>query len=319
MYTLDTRYKALVHYEHFLPSLRKVAKLYGISKSILARWHHLKSGLPKVRTALPLRNKLKQRLDTSIREFVRLHPASQLCDIQHHIQSIFKTTKSLSSVQRYVKRAGVTRKRLTQIADAKTIQSDAYKDQRVLFQQRNIHSIISIDETCFYSSDHSRYGYALRGKRARFQVDKKRVSRFKVSLLLAVSTAGMVGFKTYVGSCGSVQFAEFIATLDIPRGSTLLMDNVAFHKTKLVKQTAETKGCTLFYTPPYSPWFNPVETVFSTLKHRFRRAISQTRSAYSLNAIILLIETNLRNCPTSESFTHVKKLLRLNPVKAQLT
>lgn len=38
MYNLETRYKAVVHYNYFVNSLRRVSKLYGVSKSSLQRW-----------------------------------------------------------------------------------------------------------------------------------------------------------------------------------------------------------------------------------------------------------------------------------------
>ena len=38
MISRELRYKAVIHYKHFLPSLRKVSRLYGVSKSSLQRW-----------------------------------------------------------------------------------------------------------------------------------------------------------------------------------------------------------------------------------------------------------------------------------------
>jgi isfu1 transposase len=316
MHALDTKYKAIVHYNHFLRSLRKVAKHYNVSKSTLARWVHGKvlGCSPKPSTFA-----MKQMIDTAIRECVLANPSAQLGDIQAYVKSNIKLTKSISTIQRYVKRAGVTRKRITQIADARTIESDAYDAQRTLFSRGIKNNIISIDETCFYSTDHVKYGYALKGKRARLRTDKRNMQRSKVSLLLAVSASKIVSFKTYTGSCGSIQFADFISSLKISPGTTLLMDNVAFHKTKLVREVARKKRVQLFFTPPYSPWYNPVEYVFSTLKHRFRKAIADKRhTSLRLPEMVRLIEATLRGCPTQGCFTHVQSLLQLNPVQAQL-
>jgi transposase len=49
----------------------------------------------------------------------------------------------------------------------------------------------------------------------------------------------------------------------------ILLDNVAFHHARQVAQVAEAKKLTLLYVPPYSPWYNPVETVFSLVKRRY--------------------------------------------------
>ena len=45
--------------------------------------------------------------------------------------------------------------------------------------------------------------------------------------------------------------------------TVVLIDNVAFHHSKIVKQYARDRNIHLLYVPPYSPWFNPVEGVFS--------------------------------------------------------
>jgi transposase len=38
MHPLEVRYKAVVHYTHFLHSIRRVAAIYKVSKSSLQRW-----------------------------------------------------------------------------------------------------------------------------------------------------------------------------------------------------------------------------------------------------------------------------------------
>jgi transposase len=49
------------------------------------------------------------------------------------------------------------------------------------------------------------------------------------------------------------------------------MDNVAFHRSKIVRAEAERKNISLVYIPPYSPWYNPVEYAFSILKQKYRK------------------------------------------------
>jgi transposase len=48
------------------------------------------------------------------------------------------------------------------------------------------------------------------------------------------------------------------------------MDNIAFHKTKKVRDLVGSRGWQILFTPPYSPWFNPIENVFSVAKNAFR-------------------------------------------------
>ena len=37
------------------------------------------------------------------------------------------------------------------------------------------------------------------------------------------------------------------------------------------KQYIKNKKWNILYTPPYSPWFNPIENIFGIIKHNFRK------------------------------------------------
>ena len=49
------------------------------------------------------------------------------------------------------------------------------------------------------------------------------------------------------------------------------MDNVSFHKSKEVKEYISKTDNNILYVPPYSPQFNPIELVFSKMKHNYRK------------------------------------------------
>ena len=48
-YPETLKHRAIIHYKEFLPSLRRVAKKYGISKSTLARWANQSLQVKKVK------------------------------------------------------------------------------------------------------------------------------------------------------------------------------------------------------------------------------------------------------------------------------
>jgi transposase len=52
----------------------------------------------------------------------------------------------------------------------------------------------------------------------------------------------------------------------------VVMDNLSAHKVPGVRQAIETAGAKLFYLPPYSPDFNPIEQLFAKLKALLRKA-----------------------------------------------
>ena len=47
------------------------------------------------------------------------------------------------------------------------------------------------------------------------------------------------------------------------------MDNASIHKGDDVENVCKEKGFSVLYTPPYSPWFNPIETCFSCVKRLY--------------------------------------------------
>ena len=88
---------------------------------------------------------------------------------------------------------------------------------------------------------------------------------------MAVSLDGQSQYTMTHRPVDTTQFAAFVQTLNYPSGSVILMDNVAFHKSKIVREAFTAKNYTLLFTPPYFPDANPIENVFSMLKTRFRK------------------------------------------------
>lgn len=55
---------------------------------------------------------------------------------------------------------------------------------------------------------------------------------------------------------------------ELPEGTTVIMDNAAFHKTAETNQIFEDSPFHLLYLPPYSPDLNPIEKDFANLKKK---------------------------------------------------
>ena len=54
------------------------------------------------------------------------------------------------------------------------------------------------------------------------------------------------------------------------------MDNLGSHKRKAIRQAIGSAGAKLFFLPKYSPDLNPIEQVFSKLKHLLRKDAART-------------------------------------------
>lgn len=59
-------------------------------------------------------------------------------------------------------------------------------------------------------------------------------------------------------------------------GDIVVMDNLGSHKSIEIRRAIRTRGAWLWYLPAYSPDLNPIEQVFSKIKHWMRIAQRRT-------------------------------------------
>lgn len=71
-------------------------------------------------------------------------------------------------------------------------------------------------------------------------------------------------------------WVERVLVFELRRGDIVIMDNLSSHKGPRVRAMIEAAGASLFYLPPYSPDFNPIEHVFAKLKALLRKAAPRT-------------------------------------------
>jgi transposase len=68
------------------------------------------------------------------------------------------------------------------------------------------------------------------------------------------------------------------------RGDVVVMDNLAAHKARPVRELIEQTGATLRFLPPYSYDFNPIEAAWALIKKRIRAVAPRTGCALRLTA-----------------------------------
>src|SRR5260370_14475777 len=56
----------------------------------------------------------------------------------------------------------------------------------------------------------------------------------------------------------------------LKKGDVVILDNLATHKIRGVREAIEALGPRLLYLPPYSPDFNPIEPMWSKIKQTLR-------------------------------------------------
>lgn len=81
-----------------------------------------------------------------------------------------------------------------------------------------------------------------------------------------------------------------------------IIDNATWHKTKKVKEFCEQNSITLFFLPPYSPEFNPIERVWSFLKSKVRQRFFPTADSFRKFIYELVDNVNINSV---EQLTHL--------------
>ena len=297
MHNLSTRYKAVIHYTHFCKSLRKVSSIYGVSKSSLQRWL-------KATDALRLTRKRRQKktVDDDVTACVKLalsnNPFITMAELAQTIAKTCKIQMSPSTASRIGKSLGFTRKKAFRTVAVEHSCDDVTNFARTLLDvDENL--LISVDEAAFYVGDNPKYGYSPRGTRLNVQ-SSKRLRRSKLTLVMAITKCGVHHFEVLDSNCTKNAFVRFIERMPPITGGTLLMDNVAFHHSKDVKDALLRRQMTPLYNLPYSPRLNPIEYAFSSVKSLYRSQCPVKSSVdfdyVSLLLNVVFVQGNFEAC-----------------------
>lgn len=267
MISKSIRYRAVVHYERFLRSIRKVAQIYSVSKSSLQRWINEEPRIRKRTSSKIVHKTVKDCIEETLRA-TPMTSLQQLCSIISHKCGLKRCSNSTAS--RWLRQLDFSRKKVYNTVANPPACDTLAKAFCSQYAPLDNSEIICIDEAGFYIGDHSRRGYSKRGQRIHIP-SSRTLRKSRLSLVMAIGIHGIVHYKILEGNCNKDAFVSFIN--ELPRcvnGKTLIMDNVSFHHSLETKKAIFNAGCKVLYIPPYSPRFNAIEYAFSTLKHTYR-------------------------------------------------
>ena len=118
------------------------------------------------------------------------------------------------------------------------------------------------------------YARAARGKQVISDVCGKKYGRISIIAAWLSEAKELIAPYVFDGYTDSKRFNGWLEKCLLPElkaGQVIIMDNAAFHKSKLTKELIESAGCRLLYQPPYSPDLNPIEQQLAVLKGKFRK------------------------------------------------
>jgi len=136
---------------------------------------------------------------------------------------------------------------------------------------------VFIDETWVKTNMAPLRGWAPRGQRLRAKVPHR---RWKTMTFIAALRHDRVEAPWLVdGPVNGERFRLYIEQVLVPTlqpDDIVVMDNLGSHKSKAVRRAIRATGAKLFLLPKYSPDLNPIEMLFSKLKHWLREAAARS-------------------------------------------
>lgn len=125
-------------------------------------------------------------------------------------------------------------------------------------------------------------GWGPRGKRLKAKVPHR---RWKTMTFIAALRHDRVDAPWLIdGPVNGERFRLYVEQVLVPTlrpDDIVVMDNLGSHKGKAIRRAIRATGAKLFLLPKYSPDLNPIEMLFSKLKHWLRHAAGRSLEAIS--------------------------------------
>ena len=112
------------------------------------------------------------------------------------------------------------------------------------------------------------------------------------TLVAGLTLAGAIAPMVLDGAMDRLSFEAYVAQClapALPPGAVVIMDNLSAHKSAAITSLIENAGAALWYLPPYSPDYNPIEQMWSKVKAILKRVCARTHDALE-QAIALALD-----------------------------
>lgn len=238
-YSTDMKNSVINMYTRKQKSFRQIEDLfepYGPTKSTAQRWvashpfgqvllRLVKKEERRGRCSLLHDKEFRSKIDQAIND-KPFHSATDLIDFFKK-ETTMDVNVSSNTMSTWRRRLNYTKKNHVY----SFIENDKVRDKRTMFSQQleandTWNDVISIDETAIYLKRRKVSGFSKRGNRLRIEYEKGGCER--LSLLLAISRKGIVGYELMNGAFNRNAYVGFLKSLNAESGSRILMDNASF-------------------------------------------------------------------------------------------
>jgi transposase len=299
MYSNDLREAILKYYNKTKLSMRKLETIFNVSKSTINRWiNNINVQIHKKSTATRfIRNTkiLKSNLCKFLKRSLILNPYQTLLELRTKIKNKFRIILSETTISKYLSSINYSKKKILRRYFSKNVNELIKNNFKKQVRKIGIEKLISVDETSINRNTYMNYGWCVKGKQSFHKVNRNKMFN-KFNILVAISENGVLSHEIYKNkSINETIFHNFIRNLSNNYSDTkFLLDNVSFHKSKLIKNDKHLKD-KLLYIPPYSPELNPIEEYFHELKTKTKKRLLRSNDVEKIVKDICRKTGNLFN------------------------
>jgi hypothetical protein len=125
-------------------------------------------------------------------------------------------------------------------------------------------------------------GHSFRGQHANIQMPT--IHSRNNSVVAAMAWNSLLYYRIQNRAYNTEYFGSLIGELctildaSSMSNMVLVMDNVPFHQSTSIHNICEARGHIILYIPPYTPFLNPIENLFSKWKHLVKRGMPDSPS-----------------------------------------
>jgi len=254
---------------------------------------------PQKSTPKPEMRALDEHKELLLLSIVLQNPSVYLYELCQKVFQLTTIKVSPSTVCRVMKRYGMTRRKIRQVALQRNC---VLRGAFVAYcSALGKHQFVWVDETGCDKRDHIRkYGYSFRGIPPVSQ--RLLVRGERVNAILALSMKGVIAFSTMTGPVNGSVFYDFVRGTLIPNmqvydgenpNSIVIMDNCSVHHVQEVEDVIQQSGILPLFLPPYSPDLNPVEEAFSYIKGYMRKHDDLLQCGIKINDVLTAAITSI--------------------------
>jgi transposase len=243
---------------------------------------------------------------TAVRGWILEDCSITLKKIKEELESKLGVVTSIATIHRLVEGFNFTLKRTTRFLERRNDENTVeirynYALQFLSFSERKSNECFYfLDEVGFNCSMRASRGRALKGQRAVRVVQNLRTRN--ISLCCTMNKNGTFYYEKQSFPFNRESFLLYMERVmdklheKGEKRVVFVMDNVPFHKVTEITNIVEKRGYEILYLPPYSPFLNPIENMFSQWKTLVRSGNSRSEEELLANIDAVFAKITSENC-----------------------